>query len=210
MKYLILITLVLSFLTSCIQDIGRIGCKEIGDVSFLKSDSAWIPHKVDTINYISTLGRNITYTMFQYEEANFFASTCKNPIAVAVDYHSMEMKLNRISINITRYEEENKSNTNIGYAFSQLTNNLIPIIQQKMGLIDVRTNQSINTEEVDFVKTTKLGTHQLNEKTYNDVFVIEDLDKSYVPEIDIFRFYVNPSGILRIEFYDGEIWDRVD
>jgi hypothetical protein len=179
------------------------------DSQFTKQDSVWIIERKDTILYNSNLNREIILSLYEYKGRN--GNVGKKPINMTINYNSRSNKLNRILIYITRHGNGEQSSGSVGYSFSQINEyNLIPIIEQPMGLIDTDTNQPINTSSNQYVKTTKLGTHQLNEKTYNDVFVIEDLKKSEVPEIDIFRFYVNPSGILRIEFYDGEVWDRID
>ncbi|AFM05504.1 hypothetical protein Fleli_3172 [Bernardetia litoralis DSM 6794] len=196
-------------MTSCIQDIGEIGCQDTTDSVFDAQDSVWMPTEIDTIIYKSNKGNDIVWSLYDYQSKNFIDSGCKRPLGTSTDY-SCSRKIDRIVISMARYDKVEKIVSNIGYAFSQLTDNLIPITQQVMGLIDVKTNQPINTNSNQYVQTTKLGTHELNGKTYNDVFVIEDLSESNVPQIDIFRFYVNPSGILRIEFYDGEVWDRVD
>jgi hypothetical protein len=209
MKYLILIPLVFSFLTSCIQDIGKIGCQDTTDSAFDVQDSVWMPNEIDTIIYKSSKGNIVVWSLYDYQNKNFIDDDCKRPLVSSIDY-SCSRRIDRIVLSMVRYDKREKVISNIGYAFSQLTNDIIPITDQPMGLINVRTNQPINTEAIDYVQTTKLGTYTLNEKTYNDVFVIEDLKKSEVPEIDISRFYVNPSGILRIEFYDGEVWDRID
>ncbi|AFM05500.1 hypothetical protein Fleli_3164 [Bernardetia litoralis DSM 6794] len=194
---------------SCTENINKIGCGEITNVEFDRQDSVWVLEAKDSLYYQSNRGGNIVLSLFENKVHKLSIENCNRPIGLILSY-SCSKKIDLINVAITRYEQKKGINTTILYSFSQMTENLIPISSQPMGLIDVRINQPINTEEIDFVQTTKLGTHQLNGKTYNDVFVIEDLDKNEVPEIDIFRFYVNPSGILRIEFYDGEIWDRVD
>jgi hypothetical protein len=210
MKYSILIIFGICFFTSCIEDINKIGCEEITDVEFDRQDSVWILPIIDTLHYQSNQGDTILLSLFE-EKVDILRSitNCKRPIGYRLGY-SCDKKIGLLSFAVTKYDFKDKIDCSILYSFSQLSNNLIPITQQSMGYIDIRNNQPINTESNQYVKTTKLGTHELNRKTYNDVFVIEDLKKSEVPEIDIFRFYVNPSGILRIEFYDGEIWDRVD
>jgi hypothetical protein len=209
MKYSILIILVFSFLTSCIQDIGKIGCGEITDVEFDRQDSVWILPTIDTLYYQSNQGDSILLTLYEEKLDMLSVTNCKRPVVYMLAY-SCDRNIGLVQLINTRYDFKEKIDATMLYSFSQLTNNLIPITAQKMGLIDTQTNQPINTSSTQYVQTTKLGTHELNGKTYNDVFVIEDLKKSEVPEIDIFRFYVNPSGILRIEFYDGEVWDRID
>ncbi|AFM05502.1 hypothetical protein Fleli_3168 [Bernardetia litoralis DSM 6794] len=189
---------------SCTENINKIGCGEITNIGFDSQDSLWLPIKKDSLLYSNENGA-VLFNLYDYQSITINKSKCNNPIHFSADYGTLNKQL-FYSISINKSDEKSA----INYSFSKMSDNLIPIIAQAMGIIDIETNQPINTESVDFVQTTKLGTHELNGKTYNDVFVIEDLKESEVPEIDISRFYVNPSGILRIEFYDGEIWDRVD
>ena len=209
MKYSILIIFILSLFTSCIEDINKIGCGEITNVEFDRQDSVWVLEAKDSLYYQSNRGENIVLSLFENKVHQLSIENCNRPIGLILSY-SCSKKIGLVNVAVTRYEQKEGINTTILYSFSQMTENLIPISSQPMGLIDVRMNQSINIEEIDFIQTTKLGTHELNGEIYNNVFLIEDLKKSEVPQIDIFRFYVNPSGILRIEFYDGEIWDRID
>jgi hypothetical protein len=204
MKYLILIPLVLCFLNSCTQDVVDIGCKQRTYSSFNSQDSIWLPIKEDSLLY-SNESEVVLFNLYDYRSIIINKSKCNYPIHFSADYGTPNKQL-FYSISINKSDEE----STINYSFSKMSDNLVSVIAQPMGIIDMETNQPINTEAIDYVQTTKLGTHTLNEKTYNDVFVIEDLKKSEVPEIDISRFYVNPSGILRIEFYDGEVWDRID
>ena len=182
---------------------------KVENSQFTKQDSIWIIERKDTIVYSSNLDRKVSLSLYEYEARN--GKIGKKPINMTIDYTSISSRLDRIIIYITRHGNGENSVGSVGYSFSQTNeDNLIPIVDQPMGLIDTDTNQPINTGSTQYVETTKLGTHELNGEIYNNVFLIEDLKKSEVPQIDIFRFYVNPSGILRIEFYDGEVWDRID
>ena len=210
MKLFAFILISLLSLSSCIEEINRIGCGEITNVEFDSQDSVWLPIVKDTIICKSSTGEDVVLSLLDSDIFNEEADGgCTRPISFVLDYFC-NRKIGRVYSSITKYDSKNKINSTITYAFSQITDNLIPVTQQVMGSIDVRTNRPVDKEITRYVKTTKLGTHELNGEIYNDVFLIEDLDKNNVPEIDIFRFYVNPSGILRIEFYDGEIWDRID
>ena len=207
MKYLVILGIF--FLASCTQELVEIGCGDKKNTVFTVQDSTWLPNINKSLFYKKSDSTILEFKVEDYRIDNDNDGSCIRPIQLSVDYISNSSRLQRIFIGVSRGEYNNGYHQ-IFYSFSIYEDTQIPFVAQSMGIIDIEDNQPINTETTQYVETTKLGTHELNGKTYNNVFVVEDLKESEVPQIDIFRFYVNPSGILRIEFYDGEIWDRID
>ena len=186
----------------------KTSCDE--ELEFTQQELAW-GQEQDSLFYL-VLGRNDTMKfVLQLAGRDKDDNSCPKSDTKKIVYKPINTsEFSRISFFLDKSE---KYGSKISFQFnSSNVNSDVPVIgiSQSMGSIDIETNEPRDIREVDYAQTTKLGTHELNGKTYNNVFVVEDLKKSEVPQIDIFRFYVNPSGILRIEFYDGEIWDRID
>ena len=203
----ILYFILVFLLISCELTGIKLNCDE--EMELTQQELTW-GQEQDSILYISSTGD----TIFTYLEQVLYAGLgnyCPKPANKQIYYKvNSSDKIFLVNYFISKTEQYGSK---ISFQFnSSNVNSDVPVIgiSQSMGSIDIETNEPRDIREVDYAQTTKLGTHELNGEIYNNVFLIEDLKKSEVPEIDIFRFYVNPSGILRIEFYDGEVWDRID
>ena len=186
----------------------KTSCDE--ELEFTPQELVWGKEK-DSILYLNSENSDTVKVILQSAGRDKDDSYCPKVDVKDVAYKPLNNnKLSRVSFHLKKSE---KYGSNILFKFnSSESSSQINLIgnSQDMGYIDIAKNEPIDVSSIDYTQTTKLGTHELNGEIYNNVFLIEDLKKSEVPEIDIFRFYVNPSGILRIEFYDGEIWDRID
>ncbi len=81
-------------------------------------------------------------------------------------------------------------------------------ITQSMACLSIADERPCRTDRYGdfyFYHSTK----ELNGNRYENVIEFNDPEPNRIPEVDISRFYVNQKGILRIEFYGGEVWDRV-
>ncbi len=81
-------------------------------------------------------------------------------------------------------------------------------VSQSMGCLDVTGEKPCNASSIG-TNNVYIGTKVFNDNTYEGVIEMNDYEPNRIPEVDISRFYVNQRGILRIEFYSGEVWDRV-
>ena len=196
------------FLVSC-ELIGlKTNCDE--EMEFTQQELAW-GQEQDSLFYL-VLGRNDTMKfVLQLAGRDKDDNSCPKSDTKKIVYKPINTsEFSRISFFLDKSE---KYGSQISFQFnSNNVNSDVPLvgISQSMGRINIASNQPIETAYRDYVSNTKLGIYELNGRVYENVFVLEDSKESEVPQIDIFRFYVNPSGILRIEFYDGEIWDRID
>ena len=202
--YFILIFLLLS----CELTGLKLNCDE--EMEFTSQELSWGQEK-DSLFYFSSTTNDTVKFNLQLAGRTKDGTICPKADVRTIIYKSINTnEFSRMSFFLDKSE---RYGSQISFQFnSSNVNSDIPIvgISQSMGRINIASNQPIETRYRDYVSNIKLGTYKLNGKVYDNVFVLEDFKESEVPQIDIFRFYVNPSGILRIEFYDGEIWDRID
>ncbi len=207
MKNIFYILILFLLVSSCELTGIKTKCDE--KLEFTQQELSW-GQEWDSLFFLSSRNDTIKFVLLGISDAKL-SSECPTPATKQIGYNPTNTdKFSQISFHLSKSESYG---SNIAYKFNSSDNNSqVNIVgsSQDMGYIDIEKNESIDIREIDYTQTTKLGTHELNGKIYDNVFVIEDLKESEVPQIDISRFYVNPSGILRIEFYDGEIWDRVD
>lgn len=182
------------------------GCEEPTQVELSEQDKKWL---TDSIQYFTK-----EIDTFKVRSGEFVildragVINCEMPIQ-----HQMSIQVDDISYkNIYIYASIYKSpkETNISYSFSKDTpDNLIVGVNQIMGMIDLEGNQVVPLDNIDFIHGEYLGNHTIRGREYTEVYRFTDLDESNVPEIDVASIIVSPMGFLRIEFYDGEVWERV-
>ena len=207
MKYTFLIISVLFLVSSCdLIDIVD-GCDEPEVMELTENDRRWLP---DSIQYFiiqeDTFSVQTSYFPPAYEPEA--VSDCKTPVF----YRNSLITKDVVDIKMAIYTDITKeaNYTNIMYRFSKSTPNSSVIGRsQVMGIIDLDRSLPVPMDNSYFVHSEYLGNHTIRGREFTEVYKFTDLDKNNVPEIDVFSITVSPIGFLRIEFYSGEVWERV-
>lgn len=208
MKNVIYILLLLTCLLSSCDIIELIdGCKDPKAVELTDNDKIWMP---DSIQYFvkenDTFRIETLFTKPIYSESAVI--DCKKPVL----YKSSPITEKISKKNLVLYTNINKSSreTNISYEFFKgIPNNLVVGVNQVMGMIDLETQNVIPLDNIDYVHGEYLGNHTIRGREYTEVYKFTDLNENNTPEIDVASIIVSPIGFLRIEFYDGEVWERI-
>ncbi|WP_245532608.1 hypothetical protein [Bernardetia litoralis] len=182
------------------------GCKNPEKMELTESDERWI---TDSVQYF--VNNNDTFRVRNLFVKPLYSDVkvnCKLPVL----YKSSPITDEISDKNIVAYVNINKSpkETNIAYIFSKDTpDNLVVGVNQTMGIIDIENNRPIINAGAYFIYSEYLGNYTIRSREYTEVYKFTDLDESNVPEIDVSSIIVSPLGFLRIEFYDGEVWERI-
>ena len=181
------------------------GCKDPKPIELTENDKRWL---TDSIQYF--ISENDT---FQIRGGGFIildkegVINCKMPIQHKSSIQIDEISTKNLTVYLSIYKSPNE--TNIAYIFSKDTpNNLVVGVNQTMGMIDLINNRPAPPNGSRIIGEY-LGNYTIRGREYTEVYKFTDLDESNIPEIDVASIIVSPMGFLRIEFYDGEVWERV-
>ncbi len=191
------------------------GCSELFECKETRypnqGELSWFPDESDKTSFISSLNNDTLTYVCSIAEFDKEGSICEPTYG----YHHLELisSVDRFTIGNIIYRSILKKTEGLRLDFNFGVENVnpeIPVVgtYQDMGCINVTDEKPCNNERYGnsfFYHATK----QLNGTTYEGVIEMNDYEPNRIPEVDISRFYVNQKGILRIEFYSGEVWDRV-
>ncbi|AFM05501.1 hypothetical protein Fleli_3166 [Bernardetia litoralis DSM 6794] len=207
MKNILFITLLLFIVSSCDLIDAVDGCDTPEKMELTENDQKWIPK--DSIQYFAV--NNDTFNLPSYSfSVDYLYDTkidCRIPIVYSKSLATKYIPNANITIYIGITREANYAN--ISYNFSKNTNTQIVGRSQLMGTIDLDRNLPIPMEDSYSIHSEYLGNYTIRGREYTEVYKFTDLDESNVPEIDVSSIIVSPLGFLRIEFYDGEVWERI-
>ncbi len=198
MKKLLILIL---FFSSC-SDIFE--CRE---PILSENDKEWLPQEGEKWIFSSNNGDTMIYTCTSII-SDRMGSVCND---YGLSYGLEGEKNNSYKLSDIFYTAiVNQKSVRGGFIFhtgGTYTEFLIQI-SQDMGCIDITKERPCN---LDFYKNSYFyhSSKELNGTIYEGVIEMNDYEPNRIPEVDISRFYVNQKGILRIEFYSGEVWDRV-
>ena len=194
----------------CITSCDIIGipnnCENLQPMKLTENDKRWL---TDSVQYF--IKENDTFRMHSsIGEPNEIESSimdCQIPIQYFIPLQTNEITSKFIGVRIDLLKTSKE--TNISYTFSKNTpDNLVVGVNQMMGLIDLDENQPAPPSGSGVIGEY-LGNHTIRGREFTEVYKFTDLNERNVPEIDVASITVSPIGFLRIEFYDGEVWERV-
>ncbi len=173
-------------------------------------ETTWFPNLRDSIVFIS----NSSTDLVKYTCTNAWFEYETDMCGVVIGYHTFNL-LNESNFQIESFSllSSLKRNEGLTLYYNFFPNNYqleLPVASysQDIGCVNVSRERPCVSERYGnsfFYHSTK----QFNGITYEGVIEMNDYEPNRIPEVDISRFYVNQKGILRIEFYSGEVWDRV-
>ncbi len=204
----IFIILLLFIVSSCDLIDAIDGCENPEPMELTENDKNWIPK--DSVQYFAiyqdTFSIKIGLSEPLHDHQNII--DCAKPVIYRTSLATKYIPNSNLAVYANLYKS--KKETNISYTFSKSTpNNLAVGTNQMMGMIDLDTNLPVPMDDSYFVHSEYLGNHTIRGREYTEVYKFTDLDESNVPEIDVASIIVSPIGFLRIEFYSGEVWERI-